>query len=58
MHLVSASWVDCPHCGRRFSQQASERHLAVCERVRSKPGRVQRGAATLAYMRAQPRAFS
>ncbi|KAL0212824.1 hypothetical protein RCL1_006450 [Eukaryota sp. TZLM3-RCL] len=29
--------VTCPHCSRKFSQQASERHVAICAKVISRP---------------------
>lgn len=31
------SYVQCPHCGRRFSQQAAERHIAACANTAAKP---------------------
>jgi hypothetical protein len=29
--------VECPHCGRRFSQAAAERHVSQCQKLRTAP---------------------
>jgi zinc-finger of a C2HC-type len=49
-YQASNNRIECPHCSRKFSVQASERHIQVCANVRSKPGRIQRGTTSLAYM--------
>jgi len=30
-------YVPCPHCGRRFNQQAAERHIPACKNTINKP---------------------
>lgn len=44
--IVSApdsSLVPCPHCQRRFSASAAERHIPVCQSIRAKPAPLKRG---------------
>jgi hypothetical protein len=31
------SLIPCPHCGRRFSQKAGERHIPQCSSIMAKP---------------------
>jgi len=31
------SFVQCPHCGRRFNQNAAERHIPACANTVNKP---------------------
>ena len=33
----------CPHCGRRFNQQAAERHIPKCTSIAAKPKMLTRG---------------
>lgn len=40
------SLVPCPHCGRRFNQQAAERHIPKCQDIKAKPKMLKRGAGT------------
>ena len=52
--LAATKRVMCPHCGKGFSHQASERHIEVCQNVRSKPKALTRNNTQLAYMRVAP----
>jgi len=36
-------FIPCPHCGRTFSAQAGERHIAACARTINKPRMLLRG---------------
>lgn len=38
-----SSLVPCPHCQRRFSANAAERHIPVCQNIRAKPAALKRG---------------
>lgn len=38
--------VPCPHCGRRFNQQAADRHIPKCQDIKAKPKMLKRGAGT------------
>lgn len=38
--------VPCPHCGRRFNQQAADRHIPKCQDIKAKPKMLRRGAGT------------
>lgn len=38
-----SSLIPCPHCGRRFSEKAGERHIPVCNSIRAKPTSLRRG---------------
>ena len=49
--IADKNRVQCPHCTRTFSLQASARHIEVCANVKSKPRRIERGNTKLAYMR-------
>jgi hypothetical protein len=31
------SYIQCPHCSRRFNQTAGERHFPVCQQIKAKP---------------------
>lgn len=31
------SYIQCPHCSRRFNQTAGERHIPVCQQIKAKP---------------------
>ena len=31
------SLIPCPHCGRRFSQKAGERHIPTCQQIKARP---------------------
>uniref|UniRef100_A0A7S3VI84 C2HC/C3H-type domain-containing protein n=1 Tax=Dunaliella tertiolecta TaxID=3047 RepID=A0A7S3VI84_DUNTE len=35
--IPDPSFIQCPHCGRRFNQQAAERHIAACANTIAKP---------------------
>ena len=35
--------VPCPHCGRRFSGAAAERHIPKCNSINAKPKMLTRG---------------
>jgi hypothetical protein len=37
------SLMPCPHCGRRFSQKAGERHIPQCQNIKAKPSSLKRG---------------
>lgn len=37
------SLIPCPHCGRRFSEKAGERHIPQCQNIRAKPTSLKRG---------------
>jgi len=41
--------VQCPHCERRFSDKAAERHIPRCNDIRSKPKTLKRGEGRAAY---------
>lgn len=34
---VDPSLVPCPHCGRKFNEEAANRHIPICKNVFSKP---------------------
>ena len=36
----------CPHCHRRFSEKAAERHIPKCKNIKAKPKTLRRGAGT------------
>mmetsp|Transcript_14948 Transcript_14948/g.31186 ORF Transcript_14948/g.31186 Transcript_14948/m.31186 type:complete len:359 (+) Transcript_14948:162-1238(+) len=38
--------VPCPHCGRKFSQQAADRHIPQCQNIKAKPSVLKAGAKT------------
>ena len=38
------SLVPCPHCSRRFSEAAAERHIPQCRNIKAKPSSLKRGA--------------
>ena len=37
------SLVQCPHCGRRFNENAAERHIPKCKDIIAKPNFLKRG---------------
>lgn len=37
--------IPCPHCGRKFGQQAAERHIPKCADTKSKPGGILKAGA-------------
>jgi hypothetical protein len=39
----------CPHCGRRFSPTAHERHVKVCASIQAKPRMLARGSGGPSY---------
>lgn len=39
-----SSLVPCPHCGRRFSEKAADRHIPQCQNIKAKPTMLRRGA--------------
>jgi hypothetical protein len=46
--------VQCPHCERRFSEKAAERHVPRCTSIRSKPKTLLRGEGRAAHSPASP----
>jgi hypothetical protein len=38
------SLVPCPHCDRRFSAKAADRHIPQCQTIRAKPSSLKKGA--------------
>eukprot|EP01038_Epipyxis_sp_PR26KG_P007853 gene7853-10661_t len=40
---VDSSLIPCPHCGRRFSEKAGERHIPNCQNIRAKPTMLKKG---------------
>lgn len=38
------SYVQCPHCERRFNEHAGARHIPQCKNIIAKPNRLNRGA--------------
>lgn len=38
------SLIECPHCNRRFSSQAAERHIPLCNSIKSKPTSLRKGS--------------
>lgn len=34
------SFIPCPHCGRRFSALAGERHIPHCKNIKAKVGSI------------------
>lgn len=38
------SLIQCPHCERRFNQQAAERHIPQCQNIIAKPSSLRKGA--------------
>ncbi|KAJ8606506.1 hypothetical protein CTAYLR_005903 [Chrysophaeum taylorii] len=40
------TFVQCPHCERRFNQQAADRHIPKCRDIKAKPKMLKRGAGT------------
>lgn len=36
--------VECPHCGRRFREEAAERHIAHCKNSKTRPKRLMKGS--------------
>ncbi|CAM9121210.1 unnamed protein product [Ectocarpus sp. 6 AP-2014] len=41
------SLIPCPHCGRRFSELAGERHIQHCKNIRAKPSVLKKGSGSL-----------
>lgn len=37
--------IPCPHCGRKFAQQAAERHIPNCANTKNKPGGILKAGA-------------
>lgn len=37
--------IPCPHCGRKFAQQAAERHIPKCADTKAKPGGILKAGA-------------
>ena len=42
--LPDPSLVPCPHCGRRYSSKAADRHIPQCANIIAKPSSLKRGA--------------
>lgn len=38
------SLTPCPHCNRRFSDKAAERHIPQCQNIKAKPNSLKRGS--------------
>ena len=36
--------VQCPHCSRKFNEQAGERHIPICEKTKSRPVMLKSGS--------------
>jgi zinc-finger of a C2HC-type len=45
--VIDKSLIQCPHCSRRFSKNAAERHLPVCQNIRAKPTSLKKGTGGL-----------
>ncbi|CAB1119581.1 unnamed protein product [Ectocarpus sp. CCAP 1310/34] len=41
------SLIPCPHCGRRFSELAGERHMQHCKNIKAKPSVLKKGSGSL-----------
>jgi len=39
-----SSLVQCPHCSRRFNEQAAERHIPKCNDIKAKPSSLKAGS--------------
>ena len=37
------SLVQCPHCGRRFNENAAARHIPICTSIKNKPTMLVKG---------------
>ena len=48
---VDHSLIPCPHCGRRFSEKAHQRHVPVCLNIINRPKQLHRGMGRGAHMR-------
>ncbi|XP_052001976.1 zinc finger C2HC domain-containing protein 1C [Xyrauchen texanus] len=35
--VLNSEYVTCPHCGRRFAPGPAERHIPMCQNIRSRP---------------------
>ncbi|EKU22564.1 low-co2-inducible protein, partial [Nannochloropsis gaditana CCMP526] len=35
--------IPCPHCGRRFNEQAADRHIPKCQDIKAKPSMLRKG---------------
>jgi hypothetical protein len=42
--------VPCPHCQRRYSEKAAERHIPQCKDIKAKPARLVRGGGRGAHV--------
>lgn len=42
--VPDSSFIPCPHCGRRFSQKAGERHIPQCTNIKAKPKSLSKGS--------------
>jgi hypothetical protein len=40
---------ECPHCNRKFNQQAAERHIPQCANIRAQPKLLRRGGGLAAH---------
>lgn len=47
--------IPCPHCGRKFAQQAAERHIPKCADTKAKPGGILKAGAAQGGRAAPPR---
>jgi len=43
MSAPDPSLIPCPHCGRRFSEKAGERHIPQCKNIKAQPSRLSKG---------------
>jgi len=48
MSAPDPSLVPCPHCGRRFSEKAADRHIPQCQNIKAKPSSLKRGSGGVA----------
>jgi hypothetical protein len=45
---VDPSFVQCPHCRRKFNSKAADRHIPLCKSIIAKPSKLKKGAGQMA----------
>lgn len=44
---IDPSLIQCPHCQRRFNEQAASRHIPLCQNIIAKPSSLKKGSGTM-----------
>eukprot|EP00981_Chlorochromonas_danica_P000746 scaffold167_cov168-Ochromonas_danica.AAC.13 len=44
---IDPSLIQCPHCQRRFNEQAAARHIPLCQNIIAKPSSLKKGSGTM-----------